>query len=386
MKETLYKIQKYFFAFQAKRVYRNLFKQIVLKNSEYGKPVPGEEEWLKKWCKYDKHLKPDGYRIFSRLCGYDVNLLPMEFFSSMIEPILTPTKFSYYYEDKNNFQRILTNIAMPATLLRNIDGLFYDEHYKIISSKEIASKLCALCNNYNKVVVKPSRSESGRGVQMFHNINGTLINKDGERLTFELLNKLYKYNYIIQEAIHQSEDISFFNPTSINTIRVAMYRDMDGNLHYLSSIIRIGGKGAEVDNAHAGGMFCGISEDGKLGNWVCNQYAEKTSLYNGLDFENNPWIIPEFEKIKSFAYDVCSQIIHHDLIALDIALDTDNNPLLVEFNVGGFSAWLFWMAGNSDLNKYSTEIMERIYPQYQKLKYYLISNIHKNDSLRTNVE
>ena len=86
--------------------------------------------------------------------------------------------------------------------------------------------------------------------------------------------------------------------------------------------------------------------------------------------------------VKDFAINVSNRSIHHDLVALDIALNENNEPRLIEFNVGGFGAWFFLMGGNSVFSGLEDSIMERCYKQYQKLEYFIWTPIHRNQCLR----
>lgn len=40
---------------------------------------------------------------------------------------------------------------------------------------------------------------------------------------------------------------------------------------------------------------------------------------------------------KCFALKVSEHVLHHDLVALDIVLNADNKPCLLEINIEGFS-------------------------------------------------
>lgn len=75
---------------------------------------------------------------------------------------------------------------------------------------------------------------------------------------------------------------------------------------------------------------------------VCNQYVQTSQTFNGIDFSLD-FYYPEWESVILFAKDVCKHIIHHRLVALDIALNTNGSPNLIEYNItpGSFSSWLF---------------------------------------------
>lgn len=383
MKNTLRNFQKYCNYKFATKNYISYYKQIIESNPALARPVEGENEWLKHWRTYDKNLSPLCYRIFSRYVNKDCDIIPLEYISSIIEPILTPLKYLSYYSDKNNFNKLLPNHFMPKVLLMNIDRLMFDGDYNLIDRDKIDTYLRDIQNKYNILILKPSRLASGNGVQILKKDNaGNLVNNRGKQLSASMLKEDYNANYLIQECVEQSEFMSQFNPSSVNTIRIATYRDLNGKVHYLSAGMRIGAKGSNVDNAHAGGKFCGISQDGKIGHYVCDWLGFKQSEHNGLYFNNNDWVIPDYEVIKQFAINVSERIIHHDLVALDIALNKDGKPILIEFNVGGFGAWFFLMGGQSIFGGMENQIMQRCYKAYQQLEFYIWQPIHKNHCLR----
>ena len=383
IKNIIRDLQKSHFYKNTTRGYIDLYKKIIKANPQLEQPAEGEEEWLRHWRKYDRHLSPLCYRIFSRYVKEGTDIIPLEFVASMVEPVLTPHKYQFYYSDKNNFNKLLPRAFMPQTFLMNIDGLMFDGEYNLLKHAEIDSYLKEMAGLHDRLVLKPSRQSSGVGVQILQkNDKGVLVNNKGKTLSLQILDEDYGANYLLQECVVQSDYMAQFNPSSINTIRIAIYRNENGEVNYMSAVLRIGAKGADVDNAHAGGVFCGVSNEGKIGNYVCDWLGRRQVKYNGLDFENNDWGIPNYDMVKEFAISVSKHLVHHDLVALDIALNKDNEPRLIELNVGGFSAWLFLMGGNSVFSGLEDSIMERCYKQYQKLEYFIWTPIHRNQYLR----
>ena len=374
-------LQKCYSYKSAVRIYMDLYKRIIKIDPQLAQSAKREKEWLRHWRKYDRHLSPLCYRVFSRYVKEGMNIIPLEFVASMVEPVLTPHKYLFYYSDKNNFSKLLPRAFIPQTFLMNIDGLMFDGEYNVLKHDEIDGYLKKMADLHGRLVLKPSRQSSGVGVQILQrNDKGVLVNNKGKALSLQMLDEDYGANYLVQECVVQSDYMAQFNPSSINTI--ATYRDESGEVNYMSAVLRIGAKGADVDNAHAGGMFCGVSSEGKIGNYVCDWLGRRQVKYNGLDFDNNDWSIPNYDMVKEFAISVSKHLIHHDLVALDIALNKDNEPQLIELNVGGFSAWLFLMGGNSVFSGLEDSIMERCYKQYQKLEYFIWTPIHRNQCLR----
>ena len=338
------------------KIYHSLYRTMVSKTPELGKPAEGEDVWLDKWRQYDKKLSPLAYRIFSRYIGNDINIMPMELCVRLVEPILTPVEYRPYYSDKNSFGKILQGIKQPYVYVRNIRGFFFDNDYNSLGKNPLFE---LEKNKVDSFVLKPSRSDSGRGVMIFRNNNGQYVASDNTVFSLELLNKAYKQDFLIQECVSQGSFNSYFNPTSINTLRIATYKDVKtGEVHYLRAVMRIGRTGTEVDNSHAGGSFVGIDENGVLGKYLCNQWGERTTVFNDIEFENNTFRVPDYERIKQFAIQIGKKVVHHNLVAMDIAIDSDNDPQLIEINVGSFSGKLFQLTSGTVFGDYTDDVME----------------------------
>lgn len=134
--------------------------------------------------------------------------------------------------------------------------------------------------------------------------------------------------------------------------------------------MRIGGKGSYVDNAHAGGMFVGVKDDGTLCDFVCNQYGIKNRFFNDIDFSNH-YQIPSFDSIVKFACSVGNFVPHCRLLALDVALQDNGRPKLIEFNVatGSYSMWLFQLTVGTALGNFTQELLDYWENISPKLKY-----------------
>ena len=122
--------------------------------------------------------------------------------------------------------------------------------------------------------------------------------------------------------------------------------------------MRIGGKGSVVDNAHAGGCYVGIHSDGSFCKEVLDQFGVKRTVFNGIDFSLGSYVYPNWGKVIEFAKSVGKYVPHHRLIALDIVLDRDNEPHLIEFNIEAYSSWLFQYTIGTAFGEYTDEILD----------------------------
>ena len=132
-----------------------------------------------------------------------------------------------------------------------------------------------------------------------------------------------------------------FCKTSVNTLRVQIYRSVKNSEIVIPNVImRIGKSGSLVDNAHAGGCFVGVGTDGMIHDRVCNQYGETSHVFNGIDFQKEIFVIPEFFKVKQFAIEIGKCIPHFHCIA------------------SAFSTWLFQFTTGAAFGDYTDEVIE----------------------------
>jgi len=342
---------------------KGLILKIMKGNRIVSKKTEGEELFLKKWKKLTSDVNVIYYRCFSHYIFLPneslSNIISGDISVKFIEPILNPIKYRAYYEDKNIYGKMYPKEWLPKTYLRRMNGIYMDEDYNVISDFNNKT-LNNLLLSVNQFIIKPSvDSESGRGVKLYIRKGSYFIDNNKEIFSLNNLTVKYGNDFIIQERLKQSSYISQFNSTSINTIRVVVYRSViDDKLHVTNSILRVGSQGSILDNAHAGGFFTGINENGELGCQYANYLGLVSRDFNGIDLNENYFEIPNYKKIKDFSKQIVSQIPHHRLVALDIALNEKNDPILIESNIGGFSYWLFQFCGQITLDGYTDEIID----------------------------
>lgn len=324
------------------------------------KPAPLEKEWIQKWSVLQRPKKAS-YRVYSARYKPDVNIVPDEVSHNIILPILNPVRFRFCYEDKNIYDKLFPTEYTAATLLRKMNGFYYDADYRRIEQLT-DSLLLQKVQQFDTIVIKPTiDSHSGSGVMLFEkNPDGSYTRMQGtELLTVDFLKKQYGEDFIIQERLPQSEFMNRFNPTSVNTLRMAVYRSVKDDSYVVTgAAVRMGGNGSLVDNATVGGAFVGINSDGTLGKWASSSHADFYTTHNGIDFSKEEIRIPDYDRIKAFAIDVARRVPHHRLFAMDIMIDRDGNPRLIEFNLSSFSVKFYQLTLTSVFGEYTDEVIE----------------------------
>ena len=363
LKEAVYSLRNR----KAYRFYSSQFKRYLGLHHFDDKKAPGEDAYLELWHSLSKHVDPYSYRFFRHFCGDTPRIVPEDIGHSIIEDVLCPSAYRGVYSDKNLFPLIVGKENLPRTFIHRISGgCLLDSDFHPIG-KDVLTYLSSV----NSVILKPSiNSCSGQGIKKFSRRGDGFFSVDkGVALTKEYL-LAYGDDFCLQEAIEQHPFLSQLCPSAVNTIRICLYRSVTNDESIVtSSVLRVGKAGKYVDNAHSGGFFTGVNkETGELDKYVIDQYGNKKEEWNGINYTSTSMFIPNWDKVLLFAKNIGDRILHHRLIALDIALDKNGNPVLIEYNLGMFSYWLFMYTNQEVFGEYTDEVIAYCKKQYPKLK------------------
>ena len=166
--------------------------------------------------------------------------------------------------------------------------------------------------------------------------------KTGKHLN-EIIDLNNKENYVVQEFVKCSHDIAQLYNGCVNTFRIMTYRWKDG-FYVMPGVLRIGSGGGEFDNAHAGGMFIAINEEGVLqGNAqtefmnIYEKHPDSGILFNGYKINGYPKVVDAVLKMHAVIPEIGS-------IAWDITIDDTDSPLLIEANIRNSGFWIIQCA------------------------------------------
>ena len=279
--------------------------------------------------------------------------IPTYIYYTEMFPKLSKTSVMPVYSDKNMIRKLLGDrILLPKTYGQNINGIFYVDD--CVVDKSI---VCKNCMNLEDAVIKHSiDSSKGLSVLRFSSNQGTVSGKNCPQ-TIDQLIEMYGSSFIIQEAIKQNEKMAQLNPTSLNTVRIMTYWGKK-EIVPVFAVVRMGRKGSVVDNASAGGLYCGINmKDGSLKEnaYTLHPFSTNTESDNGIRFAD--FSIPKFNEMKLKAVELHQQLPYTKLIGWDLALNADNEIELVEINAN--FPGLFQAATGPAFGDYTEEILER---------------------------
>ena len=196
-------------------------------------------------------------------------------------------------------------------------------------------------SNCGEVFIKPSiDSCSGRGcfIANFVDGNDVLSGQTAEQILASLGD-----NWIMQRRINNHSSISKIYSGSVNTFRIITYRWHEDILH-MPIIMRIGKDGAYLDNAHAGGIFIAVDDDGTLHKEAMTEFNTKYTqhpntqvIFAEQKIEKLPLVIEAAKRMHTI-------IPQLGVVNWDFTIDENGDPLLIEANTKGGSIWLIQMA------------------------------------------
>ena len=338
------------------RFYSSQFKNYIKIQGFQNEKVEGEDEYVSKWKVLSPRVEPFSYRFFSHYVGYSPNIIPEDIGHSYIEPILNPIPYRLVYSVKSLFPKIIGANYLPRSIVCRINNsCLLDENFQ-----KAEKDLSVYIGNVNELVLKPSiGGSSGKGIVKFFKDGNVFLSDDKSKvLTKEFLSS-YGSDFCLQEAVRQHEFMLRLCSTSVNTIRLCVYKSVkDEKARVLSGFLRIGREGSIVDNVHMGGMIIGVDVcTGELGHCLYDQFGNKTTKWNNVDYASTRFAVPNWQNIIQFAEMVGSRIYHHRLLGLDIALTESGNPILIEYNLNSFGFWAFMLTGQEVFGKYTDEII-----------------------------
>ncbi|WP_160112518.1 sugar-transfer associated ATP-grasp domain-containing protein [Salicibibacter kimchii] len=292
-----------------------------------------QEYWKRN---YGKSVDPVLNIAFMNLTGIkDNRITPRQVLRKKILPLFNDYDMSIGYKDKNLYDVMINPTRSPKTVLKNINGNYFDTNNNSVDTAS-ANKL--LLEHNSDLIIKPSRTNNGKRIVKLK-VEDENIYLDGEDVTIHHLEEMYAKNFIVQEAIEQHSSMAVPHPSSVNTLRLYTFRWKQG-IKYLPSFARFGGNNHINDNTGTGGLCLGITDTGKFLNVAVDDDMRTYTHHptTGYCFADlNP--IPNFDEVKQFVKDCHKNILHLDVISWDIAISSDGKPIFIEANFSG-PLWL----------------------------------------------
>lgn len=231
------------------------------------------------------------------------------------------------------------NVKMPRTIVSCANGVLRDGDNSVITSEMAKELVMKQGNCFSKPTID---SCSGRGCMRVDNPKSISLSHNTLKIS-DMNGGGYKNNFVIQELVTCHDSIRELYAGSVNTFRVISYLWKE-QIELMPIIIRIGQGGHYLDNAHQGGMFCAVYNDGTMGHHAMTefnvQYTEHPDTH--VRFETHK--IAHIDKLIAAAKRMHSVIPQIGVVNWDFTINAEGEPVLIEANTKGGSIWLPQMA------------------------------------------
>lgn len=302
------------------------------------------------------------HRLYMSYTGeFDYQYIPEYIFSTKLELKQNRRIDVLPLENKNMLSEIFgggqTIVKQPKTLLMRVKGRYFDGNRNIVSEKNAIEQLTTYNGGEYVAFIKVSTdTSSGRGVRML-NMNAGIDQIQSEDL--EAVFKIMGQDFIVQEKIIPHPAFAKLYPHAINTLRVVTYL-MQNEIKTAPIAMRIGQGGGVIDNAHAGGMFIGVSDDGRLCKEAFTEYQKRYTIHpdTGVAFEG--YQIPCVPDIRDAAMKLHERVPMLQFVSWDFTVDADSNIVLIEANLHSQSVWLPQIANGKAMFGNDTAEMLRL--------------------------
>jgi hypothetical protein len=183
-----------------------------------------------------------------------------------------------------------------------------------------------------RLILKPIFGHGGNGICILEQDDyGIIVHTPSSDLP--LSDFQLECSVVVQQFIKQDPRIAAIWPSSVNTIRVVTLLQPSGDVLNVTASMRFGVGKAYVDNWSAGGVSIGVDlKTGKLRKVAYdkrgNQYLRHPSsqvLFEGFQ-------IPEWQRVLELAHRVQRGLPFCRMLGLDICLDEQGDPILIEIN------------------------------------------------------
>lgn len=322
-----------------------------------------DEEYVKEVQKYWKkhynfNVDPILHLAFLNLTGKkDVRIVPGPRMWNDFIPYFNDRCMIAGYKDKNIYDTLIKTPNAPEIVLKRVRGHYFNMNNQELGFKD-AEKLL-ITSDYTRFIVKPSNTNNGVGIELLELKEG-MLNLHDEPITLEELEKLYGYNFMIQEVIKQHPIMKKLHPSSVNTLRMVTFR-WNNKIEYLLTFARFGVANSVKDNAGSGGICIGVTKDGEFLKFGVdehyNVYTHHPTTKIPID-EVSP--IPDFHKHIQFVKDLHTDILHMDLISWDIAIGENGESIFVEANFAGATPLYQLSTGQPMFGDLTEEVLNHV--------------------------
>lgn len=277
------------------------------------------------WSRFVK-VRPFSHAFYTEKTGlFSPLYLPDSIYFFYIDQFYNSWEAAKYIDNKSMYPRMFDGIKLPRMIACRKNGYWFSEDASPITMQEVINLIMSVDESFIK---KATESLGGKGVYYF------CPGKQKQTRT-ELMQILDAINcdIVVQEGIRQNSVMATLNPSSVNTLRLLSLLKKDGSVKIYSVIVRMGIGEAKVDNASSGGITCGVLPDGHLKPIAFNPLGVRFEEHPTTHIQFDQIVIPHYQEIRDKIEKLHLQVPHFRMISWDVAIDSLNEPVLIEANL-----------------------------------------------------
>jgi len=153
------------FLIKFKIMYHNRLMNKKIKNINLKFLTTAQIKEAKKfWKKYTKHYNVKFLHYYSSIRKeFNKYYIPDNLYYSYIETFFNNHKMAYGIDNKGLYEKILPNVKQPNTVIRKMNGNYYDNNYNLINFNDVIK----LFQNDKNYILKPIiDTTGGRGIKI----------------------------------------------------------------------------------------------------------------------------------------------------------------------------------------------------------------------------
>lgn len=186
----------------------------------------------------------------------------------------------------------------------------------------------AFCRRHKDVFVKPLEGSKGKGAHVYTYADDGSAGEYMKQLLEEAS------SWMVEDRITQCADMAQWNETSVNTIRIPTFL-RDDKFTVIWTRMRMGKKGAIVDNAGAGGIVVNVDPvSGVITSDGIDESYNHFDKHPGCGLTFKGWQVPRWDELLKTVEELHRTLFNkHIYVAWDFAL-TDDGWVVIEGNWG----------------------------------------------------
>ena len=260
------------------------------------------------------------------------------------------TFFNFKLYNKINDKHYRNDFHNKIRFLNKFAGIIKRDWLDLTKSSD--EEISSFLKRHKKVVFKYSYGDSGKEVKVI------LFDESTDVEAFKKFAVDNKYD-MVEECLQNHDKVAYFNQTSLNTIRIVTVRTSK-KVNILFAGLRIGAKGASIDNISQGGAVARIDLDtGKINS---DFYTKRSSIVSkDIVASEIGYQLPYWQEVKDLALKATEIVQQMGIVAWDICI-TPNGPEIIEGNesFGSVIMQLYYDCTQEGLKPKLLEIMKEV--------------------------